>query len=145
MKKMLVTSAIVASVLVGCATGRITTGTLPKVQDPSASTEVVVIRVSSIVGVTNSYHIVVDDQAVFGIRSGEHTTFKIPSGKHAIGVRCFGGFTPTWKENKFDYSFQPQEKAYFVISPSLGCADIASVKPQEASTLIEKSTYKPFE
>jgi hypothetical protein len=131
--------------IVGCATGPIATSPLPSLTDPKNASEVVVIRKSSIVGATNSYYITLNEQDVFGIKSGEYTTFKVPAGKHTIGVKCFGGWSPTWKESTIEVSLIPEEKVYFATGPGGSCAKIESINPAEGTALVTKSTYRPFQ
>lgn len=118
--------------MIGCASsGRI--GELPSVSSGAPSTKLVLIRASNLVGATNSYYVALDGQDVFTIRSGEYTEFPIPSGSHNITVKCFGGWSPTVKENSTPFTAAPSGAAYFRIAPDLTCAKIYEIDPSEAA------------
>jgi hypothetical protein len=100
-----------------------------------------------------TYYIAINDKAAFGIRSGEHTSFVLPSGNHKIAVRCFGGLTPTWKETSMEYEFPSLKKVFFLVYPGCvslkcrykdTCADIVPISESEAATFISSTTYRPF-
>ena len=123
--------------LVGCGTtsGRI--GELPAVTNATSAGKVVTIRISSIVGAANGYTVALDGQDLYGIGSGEHAEFLVPAGEHYIAVKCFGGWTPTWKEDSTKFLANPSETSYFVISPSLKCADIKPIAEAETKGLLQ--------
>lgn len=138
-------------VLSGCTTFPIEP--LPAITDPQRTTETILIRERSLLGAAMTYYIAVNDKAAFGIRSGEHTSFVLPSGSHKIAVRCFGGSTPTWKETAMEYEFPSLKKVFFLVTPACvslkcrykgTCADIVPISESEAATLITTSTYRPF-
>lgn len=130
---------VLAVLIAGCASGLI--GKLPTIADEKRSGEVTVIRISSIVGVTNSYKITLNGTDIFGIRSGHYTKFKINEGEHYIGIKCFGGWSPTWKEDSLKFSVAPNSNAYFLVSPSLSCASIKPITEAEAREKIQNSKY----
>lgn len=127
--------------LAACAHGPI--GTLPKVTSAKKAAESIVIRNKNIVGATNSLIITLDGQEIFGIKIGEYTKFNLEPGKHSIGVKCFGGWTPTWKEDKKEILFNTESKYYFLISPDLWCAEIEQLTEQEGVKRVSESTYIP--
>lgn len=131
--------------LAGCGSGRVVEGELPTVANPEQVTNVTVIRESSILGVTNSYYLALNDIVVFAIRSGEHTSFELASGRHEISVRCFGGWTPTLKRHRLVHEFRPKEKAYFLIAPGGSCATIVPIDGSEAADYIEDSDFVSFD
>jgi hypothetical protein len=144
MKRTIVVLLLLA-LTAACATGPIQTSPLPKIADPENAVEITVIRESHFVGSAISYFITLDDKEVFGIRSGEYTRFKVSPGKHSLAARCFGGFTPTWKESKIEITLQPKEKAYYLFSKAVECAKVESLQPQDVEALIAKSKYRQFE
>jgi len=128
------------SVITGCASsGRI--GALPRVADNESSSQLVLIRVSSIVGCANSYYVALDGNDIFSIRSGEYTEFPIPIGEHFVSVKCFGGWTPTWKEEAKQFNALPNQTNYFEISPNLSCAEIVPIEPEKAKKEIKNSDF----
>jgi hypothetical protein len=139
MRKLLIVSCLLIG-LGGCASsGRI--GELPVVATGVPTAKLVVIRVSSIVGVANTYYIALDGKDIFAIRSGEHTEFRIGAGEHHIGVKCFGGLTPTWKEDSVKFSAASETENFFEISPNLSCAEIKAIEADEAKKRIATSTF----
>lgn len=142
--KKLVGSALVLA-LVGCGTtsGRI--GELPAVADAASAGRVVTIRVNSIVGAANGYIVAFDGMDLYGIGSGEHAEFLVPGGEHFIAVKCFGGWTPTWKEDSLKFIAKPSENTYFEIGPNLTCADIKSISETDAQNLLKRSVFLNLE
>src|ERR687888_540025 len=91
-----------AAVLAGCAgSGRL--GELPATAPGAHAGKLVVLRTSSLYAVASSYYVTLDGREVFVLRSGEHTTFAVPPGPHTVGVRCLGGWLPTWKQVSADF------------------------------------------
>jgi hypothetical protein len=126
--------------LTGCASsGRL--APLPLVDPGKSSAKLLVYRISSMIGVTNSYSLLLDGKEVFSIRSGEHTEFLIESGEHLLGVKCFGGWNPTWKENFVLHNFSTDTMNFFEISPSGNCADIRLVSADEGRKRLVDSTF----
>lgn len=138
MKK--ITTSIAALILAGCASaGRI--GDLPVVADSSDSATLVLIRPSNVIGMANSNYVALDGKDVFSIRSGDNTHFAIPSGPHTITVKCFGGWSPTWKEDSKAFVAQGGATRYFSISPSMKCSKIEPVNEADAKALLERTTF----
>jgi hypothetical protein len=127
-------------VLAGCASsGRI--GALPTIAPGKEVSKLVVYRISSIVGVANSYYVTLDGRDIFSIRSGEFTQLSIEAGEHSVGIKCFGGFSPTWKEDAVQFSALPKSESFFEISPNLSCAEIKAVTVEEGKKQINNSKF----
>lgn len=143
MKATFISAAALASLLTGCGTtsGRI--GPLPEVADKSTAAYVTVVRISSMQGVANGYTVAFDGKDVFGIGSGEHAEFAVDSGVHYIAVKCFGGFTPTWKEHSLKFDAKRSSPNYFLVSPSINCGGIQPIEEAEAKKLLVGS--KPLD
>jgi len=125
-----VVSGLIVPFLSGCsASGRI--GELPTIGRGAPSSQLVLIRVSNFVGAANSYYVALDGKDVFSIRSGQYTTLHIPEGEHFVAVKCFGGWSPTWKEDSKRFVAMQDQTNYFVISPNLSCAEIISVSEED--------------
>lgn len=137
MKTLVAVSLVFA--LAGCGTtsGRI--GELPAVANAASAGKVVTVRIGSIVGAANGYTVALDGKDLYGIGSGEHAEFLVPEGEHYIAVKCFGGWTPTWKEDSVKFLANPSKASYFVISPNLKCADIKPVDEAEAKKRLQGS------
>jgi hypothetical protein len=126
--------------LAACATsGRV--GELPKLTSPTAGGKVVVARVSSLIGAPNTYTVALDGKDLFHIRSGEHTEFLVETGEHSIAVKCFGGWSPTMKEDSRKFAANTATTNYFRISPNMSCAEIVAVSMEEADRLLSTSTF----
>lgn len=131
---------ILAILITGCASsGRI--GELPTVGDGDPHSQLVIIRVSSIVGGANSYYVALDGKDIFSLRSGDYTRFYIPTGDHFISVKCFGGWTPTWKEDAKKFTARPKNSYYFEISPNFTCAEIVPVSDEKGKKLVAESDF----
>jgi hypothetical protein len=143
MKKILIVSIALAVAACGTTSGRL--GELPTVANGARGAKVVAARVSSFVGAANGYTVAVDGKDLFGIGSGEHTEFLVPEGEHYIAVKCFGGWTPTWKEESLKFSAQASDNSYFSISPSGKCAEIKPATEAEAKKLLQGSKFVSLE
>lgn len=134
------TLAILCATLFGCASsGRI--GDLPAIPAGAAASPLVLIRTSSLIGATNSYYVALDGKDIFSIRSGENTQFPIPAGEHTVSVKCFGGWSPTWKEDGKQFVAVGGQANYFEISPNLTCAKIEQMSPEGAKTQLAATKF----
>lgn len=135
-----ITLITLLSVITGCASsGRI--GAIPSVADKESSSQLVLIRVGNIYASAVSYIIALDGNDVFSIRSGEYTEFPISTGEHSVSVKCFGGLTPTWKEDVKQFNALANQTNYFKISPNLRCAEIVPIDPTIAKKKMKSSDF----
>lgn len=136
----ILTVGVLCTALFGCASsGRI--GELPDITGGVSSSELVLIRPSNLIGAANSYYVSFDGKDVFSIRSGDYTKFRVPSGAHIVSVKCFGGWSPAWKEDGKQFVAAPNQSNYFEISPSLTCAKIVQIGGDEATKLLAASRF----
>ena len=129
-----------ALVLAGCAGEEIVLRPLPAVSEPS--TEVTVIRVRSIVAAEYPFYIVVADQPVFDLRSGEHTRFRVSSGRQILAIRCFGAPGTKPPEARIEYDFPPGGSAWFVVEPKSDCASVQQVDARGAATPLATTRFR---
>lgn len=113
--------------------------------DAASASKVVTVRVSNIVGAANGYTVALDGKDLYGIGSGEHAEFLVPVGEHFIAVKCFGGMTPTWKEDSLKFTAKPSQVSYFEINPNMVCADIKPVSETNARRLLQRSKLLSLE
>ena len=136
LKKLIVLGSLL--LLTACtAAGPI--GPMPVVSNEAKAGLVEVIRVSSIVGATNSYKIAFDDRDIISIRTGQHAGFRADPGVHKIAVKCFGGWSPTWKEAALQVTIQSSYVHYFRVSPGFRCAKIEKISRERARELKQTS------
>jgi hypothetical protein len=132
--------SLVAMVLSGCASsGRI--GEMPAIPAGASSSRLVIIRASSIVGAAVSLYVALDGKDIFSIRNGDYTEFPISSGDHFISVKCFGGWSPTWKEDSRKFSAASEQASYFLISPTGSCAGIEQISTNQGALKVSTSTF----
>lgn len=139
MKHLLARCALALSVLAalaGCGTTSGRLGELPAITDPANAAKVVTVRVSSVVGAVNGFTVALDGKDLFGIGSGEHAEFRVPAGEHYIAVKCFGGWSPTWKEEALRFNVAAGDTSYFEIHPSMKCAAIKQIDQAAAKQLL---------
>jgi hypothetical protein len=139
MNKLIAISLLLA--LTGCGTtsGRI--GDLPTITDRANASKVVVVRISSFVGAANGYTVALDGNDILGIGSGEHTEFLVPEGERYIAVKCFGGWSPTWKEDSLKFVAKASVSSFFLISPNARCAEIKPSSEAEAKKHLAGSKF----
>lgn len=111
----------------------------PAAATETAGSKVVTIRTSSLVGVANKYKVAFDDREIYSLRSGQYAEFPVTEGEHRVAVKCFGGWSPTWKQQSLSFMVSPQQITYFKIHPNGTCAGIEIINAKEAEKLIRKS------
>ena len=147
MKKTIIKGLLVlvfAILIAGCVTGSGPIDKLPAIENEKRSGEVTVIRIHSVVGVANYYIINLNGTDMFVIRSGQHTKFKLNEGEHYIGVKCYGGWSPTWKYELLKFSVTPGSSSFIKVAPNFSCAGIESITEEEALIKIENNKYVPM-
>lgn len=113
---------------------------LPKPAPGEPVGEVVLIRTSNIVGAPNSYLITVDGRRAWGLRVGEYARFKVTAGAHRIGVECFGGWAPIWRESDAaELKVQADTISYLLVGPDLNCASIKAISDAEGRDRLSQS------
>lgn len=142
MKNLVLVSLFVV-LLSSCATGG-RMGALPEVDENMPSGEIIVIRKSSFVGAAISYYVTVDGEPIFSILSGKHTKFVLAPGSYRIGVQCFGGWTPTWKEDSIEINIGHEETKYVFISPNMRCAGIEELDAQLGKRRMESTKFVEY-
>jgi hypothetical protein len=129
--------------------GRIRSGVLPIGSEGADAPELFVIRSDVSDFLSNkfglSHKIVVDDVDVFFLDAWRYTNFVIAPGNHKIGVKCFGGWSESWKEDNLTIMFESKGTYYFKISQNLRCASITLIDASEGLSLIRESRHIPFE
>lgn len=136
---------LAALFLAGCAanydlSGRI--GELPKIDNPSESGKVVVVRTSNPIGFIVNYTIVLDLWDLFYIKSGEYTEFLVPPGDHSIAVKCYAGIPYGWQIDSTKFVASAGAENYFKVRPNLSpCARIIPVSADEANALLRSSKF----
>jgi hypothetical protein len=78
--------------------------------------------------------VALDGKDIFGIGSGEHAQFAVAPGEHYIAVKCFGGWSPTWKEESLKFSAAAGASTFFLVTPSGSCAEIKPSTEAEVRT-----------
>ncbi|HXU41749.1 MAG TPA: SgcJ/EcaC family oxidoreductase [Burkholderiales bacterium] len=129
-----------ALALAGCATDEIALRPLPAAGDPS--TEVTVLRPRTVVAAEWPFYIVVADQPVFDLRNGEHTRFRMSSGRQVLAIRCQGGPASKPLEARVEHDFPPGGSAYFVVEPKFECASVQSVSASSAAPVIATTRFR---
>ena len=130
---------VIFVLLSACAHGQLST--LPRVDDAEAASELLIIRSGSIIGATNSYKIALDHQDIFAIRIKEYIKFLVTPGEHSFSVKCFGGWSPTWKKDTFRLMCAPRQTYYFLVSPGKRCAKIEPITKEEGLAWVSKSEF----
>ena len=131
---------VLAFVLAGCATDEIALRPLPVAGEPS--TEVTVIRPRSVVAAEWPFYIVVADQPVFDLRNGEHTRFRVSSGRQVLAIRCPGGAPSKPLEARVEHDFPPGGSAYFVVEPKSDCASVQPVSASAAAPALGTTRFR---
>jgi hypothetical protein len=127
--------------LAGCAANEeFALRPLPPAAEPS--TEVTVIRPRAMVQAEWPFYIVIANQPVFDLRNGEHTRFRISSGRQAFAIRCGGGLASAPPEVRLEQDFPPRGAAYFIVEPKNECASIKAVDAPTAAPDLATTRYR---
>jgi hypothetical protein len=152
--QVLLAACLASVLLLGCAGGQSPTGrmsgVLPAGSDAADAPGIFVIRTD----ISNymymminapSHKIVVDGLDVFMLAPWVYTNFPIATGEHRIGIKCFGGWSDSWKEDSLTLLFEANKKYYFKTSQSWQCASISQIEETEGLALIKESHHVPFD
>src|SRR5213592_3724970 len=126
--------------LAGCATDDFALRPLPAAAEPS--TEVTVSRSRSLMQAEWPFYIVVADQPVFDLRNGEHTRFRISSGRQAFAIRCGGGLTSRPADARVEQDFPPRGTTYFIVEPKGECASVKAVDARAVAPDLMTTRYR---
>jgi len=113
---------------------------LPPAAEPS--TEVTVIRPRATVQAEWPFYVVVANQPVFDLRNGEHTRFRISSGRQTLAIRCGGGLASAPADARVEQDFPPRGAAYFIVEPKNECASIRAIDARAAGADLATTRYR---
>jgi uncharacterized protein (TIGR02246 family) len=106
----------------------------------ASAAEVTIIRPTAHVGQEWPYYVLVNNQVVADVLSGERVTLQVAPGVSALTIQCpkgFGGYVESRAELK------SSEPAYLVLNPHLDCVTIDKVDPKAASRLVGQTKSRP--
>ena len=110
------------------------------VRQENGVARVVVLRPQAFIGSGLKYGISIDgmDRGRLGV--GRHVEFEASAGTtHVMGVKCFGGWSPTMKFDSVQFTAANGETAYFKVRIGGECAAIEKIGEEEARQLLAKS------
>lgn len=110
----------------------------PQQQDGVA--RVVVLRPQAFIGSGLKYGVSLDgmDRGRLGV--GRHVEFEARAGMtHVVGVKCFGGWSPTMKFDSMQFTAAHSETVYFEVRIGGECAAIQRIGEEAARQLLAKS------
>lgn len=109
-------------------------------QQENGVARVVVLRPQAFIGSGLKYGISMDgmDRGRLGV--GRHVEFEASAGvSHVMGVKCFGGWSPTMKFDSLHFTATHGETIHFEVRMGGECAAIARIGEEEARQLLAKS------
>lgn len=110
--------------------------------------KIIVVRISSFVGVLIDFEVAIDGKKPFLFGSGEYTEFTLTQGEHYITLRWiqWGFFVGTQYEDTLRFVVKGSQTIYFLVSPlSWKGAKIRLSNETEAKKHIERSKFVNFE
>ena len=137
MKKVL---ALLAGLLAGCGSADIQLRPLPPAGEPSS--EVTIIRPRSVVQAEWPFYVVVADQPIFDLRNGEHTRFRVSSGRTPLAIQCGSGMEAKPVEARIDPDLPPGGSAYFIVEPKSNCVSVKAVSASEAASDLRTTRFR---
>lgn len=131
-------TVVIPLLVTACMHGQMAGLSTPAPNEPAG--ELVVIRTSSVIGATNSYLITIDGRRAWGLHVGEYARVKVAVGVHRIGVECFGGWAPIWRESgAADVRLESDRSSYLLVAPDLTCASIKTINEEEGREWVSRS------
>lgn len=106
----------------------------------ASAAEVTVIRPTAHVGQEWPYYLLVRNQVVADVMSGERVTLQVAPDVNALVIQCpkgFGGYVESRAELK------PNTPTYLVLTPRLDCVTIDTLDAKAASRLIGQTKARP--
>jgi hypothetical protein len=109
-------------------------------QQDAGVANVVVLRTQSLVGAGLKYGISLDGMDRGSLWTGRHVEFEAGAGTpHTVGVKCFGGWSPTMKFDSLQFTAANGETIHFKVRPGGACAVIERIGEEEARQMLAKS------
>ena len=131
----------VVAVLAGCAGPHGAMKPLPKIASEDNTAEIYIVRNSNVFGSAVNYTVTLDSREILGIGIGEYTSFKVNPGKHAVGVKCNGGWAPGEHFNEKKAQVERGSIHYFMPRAGGVCAVIEVINEEKAKKYIEKAKF----
>lgn len=103
--------------------------------------EVTVIRPVSFIGADSTYYIALDGQPLRDIETRQNVRFDVPSGRHALAVRCPKAMSLTYAETRVDEDFEATP-AFFVIEPRYDCVTLRRIDARAAAPLLGNTALR---
>lgn len=106
----------------------------------AGAAEVTVIRPSGFVGQEWAYYVLVRNQVVTDVLSGERVTLQVAPDVDALAIQCpkgLGGYVESRAPLK------PNQPATFLLESHLDCVSIQQVDPKAAARLIGQTKSRP--
>lgn len=109
---------------------------------------IIVLRNYNYYGAGIHYWITLNEEDVAGLYTNEHTAFLLPIGQYRIGVRCHGGWLPTWKLDEINIDVEPNQTYYFLVTPKVrlllnDCGEIELISEEDGLNRLKKSNKVP--
>ena len=105
--------------------------------------EVTVIRPSAFIAQEWAYYILVGNQPVADLRSGERVTFQVPPDTRSLVIQCPKGAGASYAESRIDHDFKANDPAFFVLWAKPECVTIQPVDARAASGLLGRTRSRP--
>jgi hypothetical protein len=133
----------VVALLSGCASGQLKL--LPEPTGAEGVAEVVVIRNKNVIASGNIFKLQLNGEDVAVVRTGEYLVLRISAGRHTLGVKSFGGLTPTTKVNTIEIEVEDRERRYYLMSLHFSKnAELELISVDDAQQRIKRSEEIPI-
>ena len=99
------------------------------------------IRPRAFIGADATYYIALDGRALRDIETRQHVRFDVPSGRHALAVRCPKPLSLEYVETRIEADFD-STPAFFVIEPKYDCVTLSRVAAGAAASLLGNSRLR---
>jgi hypothetical protein len=109
-------------------------------QQQDGVARIVVLRPRAFIGSGMKYGVSLDgmDRGRLGV--GRYVEFEAGAGMtHVVGVKCFGGWSPTMKYDSLQFTAANGETVYFEVRIGGQCAAIERIGEEAARQLLAKS------
>lgn len=107
----------------------------------SLAAEVTVLRPKSIIAQEWTYSILVGNEPVSDLRSGERVTFEVAPQTRSLVVHC-PKFAGGYAESRIDYDFKTSTRAFFVLHTTSDCVKIEALDARGAGPFMRQTVER---
>jgi uncharacterized protein (TIGR02246 family) len=108
----------------------------------SAAAEVTIFRPTAFIATEWSYYVMLDDQPITDVRSGERVTFQIPPGARSLAIHCPKAGGTSYAEKRIEHDFRTSEPAFFALTARSNCVAVEKLDAKAAGAYMRRTNLR---